>query len=182
MFSLLIFAVFLLLIISHYKPEPVLGVYQRGGPLAPLKQLLMFLLIKLNQSRGQRRPVGHSRAWLGLAAEDDITVMESPQRLLSHSLACDAVWFGGGGRDGTYLVISGARRPNNVLESMVFLHLPGLGLLEHSQHPGTARDQTEAQSGGWEGGGVSLTPLSPMKVWRIQFQAGWSTPRWFFMS
>ena len=170
MFSLIIFVVFLLLTLSHFKPPPILGVYQQGGPLSPLKQVLMFLLIKLNQRRAQHRAVGHSRAWLGLAAEDDISEMEKPQRLLSHSLACDAVWFGGGSRDGTYLVISGARRANNILESMVFLYLPGLGLLEHHQLPDTARPQSEAQSGGWEGGGVSLTPVSPMQAWRLQFQ------------
>ena len=170
MFSLIIFLMFLLLTLSHFKPPPILGVYQQGGLLAPLKQILMFLLIKLNQRRVKHRPVGHSRAWLGLAAEDDISVMESPQRLLSHSLACDAVWFGGGGRDGTYLVISGARRQKNILESMVFLYLPSVGLLEHHQHPHTAMAQSEAQAGGWEGEGVSLTPLSPMKVWRVQFQ------------
>ena len=170
MISVIVFVLLLLLIISQFMPAPILGVYQQGGLLAPLKQILMFLLIKLNQRRVQHRAVGHRQAWLGLAAEDDITMMESPQRLLSHSLACDAVWFGGGSRDGTYLVISGARRQNNILQSMVFLYLPGVGLLEHHQHPDTAMAQSEAQAGCWEGGGVSLTPVSPMQVWRLQFQ------------
>jgi hypothetical protein len=32
------------------------------------------------------------------------------QKLSDHPLAIDAVWFGGGNKDGVYLVISGARR------------------------------------------------------------------------
>ena len=51
----------------------------------------MFVLIRLNKRRAAHKAVGRDRAWLGLAAEDDITVMESPQPLVDHPLACDAV-------------------------------------------------------------------------------------------
>ena len=63
--------------------------------------------IKINKRRVENKAVGHKKAWLGLAAEDDISVMESPQPLVDHPLACDAVWFGGGSKDGTYIVMSG---------------------------------------------------------------------------
>ena len=97
------------------------------------------MLIRLNKRRAAHKAVGRDRAWLGLAAEDDITVMESPQPLVDHPLACDAVlttlppnslrhclnilvsqvWFGGSGEDGSSLVISGARRQHDILQSMV---------------------------------------------------------------
>jgi hypothetical protein len=32
------------------------------------------------------------------------------KKLSEHPLAIDAVWFGGGNKDGVYLIISGARR------------------------------------------------------------------------
>ena len=168
MLYIIICAVTALLVMSQLKPPPILGVYQQAGVLGLLKQVVMFVMIKLNKRRAQHQPVGHSQAWLGLTAEDDISVMESPQRLVDHSLACDAVWFGGGSRDGTYLVISGARRRNDVLQSLLFLHLPHVGLLEHHLHPETAMAQEG--SGGWIGGGVRLTPVRPMQLWRVTFQ------------
>ena len=171
MLSLIVFAVItLIFVMSFNKPKPILGVYEQAGSLGLLKQVFMFVMIKLNKRRVRQQPVGHGEAWLGLAAEDDISVMESPQKLVQHSLACDAVWFGGGSRDGSYLVISGARRKSNVLQSMVFLYLPEVGLLEHHLHPETALVQSESECGGWRGGGVSLTPTEPMKVWRVSYQ------------
>ena len=62
MISVIVFVLLLLLIISQFMPAPILGVYQQGGLLAPLKQILMFLLIKLNQRRVQHRAVGHRQA------------------------------------------------------------------------------------------------------------------------
>ena len=139
-----LFLLLLLLFLSKCKPEPILGIYEQAGPLGPLKQLLMYAVIKLNKRRVKHKAVGHGEAWLGLAAEDDISVMESPRPLVDHALACDAVWFGGAGRDGTSLIMSGARRKENILQSMVFINIPGLGLLRHVQHPETAMKQTEA--------------------------------------
>ena len=166
-----LFVIILLFFLSKCKPEPILGVYEQAGPLGLLKQLLMFAVIKLNKRRVKHKAVGHSDAWLGLAAEDDISVMESPRPLVDHPLACDAVWFGGAGRDGTSLIMSGARRKENILQSMVFVNIPGLGLLRHVQHPETAMVQTEEEAGqGWSGGGVSLVPEQPMRRWRLSFE------------
>lgn len=85
-------------------------------------------------------------------------------------LACDAVWFGGGSRDGTYIVLSGARRKNDILQSMVFVYLPGIGLLRHMDHPETAMKQVGEEKEGWSGGGVSLVPEEPMKCWSVNFE------------
>ena len=97
----------------------------------------MFCAIKLNK-RKSRKGVGNKDAGFGLKAQSDSNIMETPQPLQDHPLACDAVWFGGGNNEGVYLVISGARRKMNILQSMVFLHIPGIGLLRHENHPETA--------------------------------------------
>ena len=66
---------------------------------------------------------------------------------------------------------TGARRKNNILQSMVFLYIPGVGLLRHQNHPETAMKQTDDDQEGWSGGGVSLIPVEPMKSWKVKFQA-----------
>ncbi len=42
------------------------------------------------------------------------------QKLSDHPLAIDAVWFGGGNKDGVYLVISGARRKQRWMKDQVW--------------------------------------------------------------
>ena len=76
--------------------------------------------------------------------------------------------FTGGSRDGTYLIISAARRAGKIVQCIVMLHVPGLGLLQHSQHPDTAMLQEE-EDRGWVAGGVHLEPLQPMKRWSVKF-------------
>ena len=70
-----------------------------------------------------------------------IYIYLSFQDLGSSPLAIDAVLFTGGSRDGTYLIISAARRANKIVQCIVMLYVPGLGLMEHSQHPSTSLQQ-----------------------------------------
>ena len=49
--------------------------------------------------------------------------------------------YEGGSQDGTYLILAAARRANKVLQCILMLYVPGLGLLEHPQHPETAMTQ-----------------------------------------
>ena len=49
--------------------------------------------------------------------------------------------YEGGSQDGTYLILAAARRANKVLQCILMLYVPGLGLLEHAQHPETAMTQ-----------------------------------------
>ena len=56
-------------------------------------------------------------------------------------LAIDAVLFTGGSKDGTYLILSAARRQEKVVQCIVILFVPGLGLLIHDQHPDTTMIQ-----------------------------------------
>ena len=53
---------------------------------------------------------------------------------------------------------------------MVFIYIPGVGLLRHKNHPETAMVQTEDDQEGWSGGGVSLVPEEPMRRWSVKFE------------
>ena len=65
--ELFLFSIILLFFLSKCKPKPLLGVYEEAGPLGPLKQLVMWGVIKLNKRRVNHRAVGHREAWLGTA-------------------------------------------------------------------------------------------------------------------
>ena len=56
-------------------------------------------------------------------------------------LAIDAVLVTGGSSDGTYLILSAARRQDKVVQCIVMLYVPGFGLLIHEQHPDTTMIQ-----------------------------------------
>ena len=122
----LIFFASIIFILSKTKPDPIHGVYEQAGYLGIVKQIFMYIIIRyvtsiilkifmfvnirLRKRKVEHKAVGHNQAWLGLAAEDDISIMESPRPLVDHPLACDAVWFGGGSKDGTCIVLSGMKQ------------------------------------------------------------------------
>ena len=115
----------------------------------------MFLLMKLRRKSEESSDVGY-----GVKLTNDIKKLESVQvkakarafiipesrvkDLGSSPLAIDAVLFTGGSRDGTYLIISAARRAGKIVQCIVMLQVPGLGLLQHSQHPDTTIIQVGA--------------------------------------
>ena len=167
-YSILILTIMYLLL-AQSRPEPILGIYEQSYWLTWVKQLFMFVLIRINKRR-KENAVGNKDAGFGLKAHTDVSIMENPQPLQEHPLACDAVWFGGGSKNSVYLVISGARRKLGILQSMVFLYIPEIGLLSHENHPETAMEQSESEVGGWSGGGVNLVCVEPMKKWEVSFE------------
>merc|ERR1711892_481465 len=166
---LILTAIIVFLVLSRPGGEPIAGVYEQPGHFRWVKHVFMFIVIKLNK-RKSKNVVGNKDAGFGLKAQSDEAIMENPQHLQDHPLACDAVWFGGGNREGVYLVISGARRKENILESMVFVNIPGIGLLRHEKLPETAMVQGTEEADGWKGGGVMLEPIEPMKRWSISYE------------
>ena len=50
--EVILFVFVFLFFLSKCKPEPILGVYEQAGPLGPLKQLLMYIVIRLNKRPG----------------------------------------------------------------------------------------------------------------------------------
>ena len=141
--------IFLLLIscvfvwkVFFYIPKPILGVYSRPGRRGILKQIFIFLLLKWRKrsaSKESKDDVG-----LGVKANHNIKELESVKDLGPSPLAIDAVLFTGGSQDGTYLVLAAARRADKVVQCILMLRLPGLGLLKHVHHPDTTMIQVLA--------------------------------------
>ena len=48
------------------------------------------------------------------------------------------MFFSCGGKDGTYMIASSARRQLRMNNSILLLRIPGIGVLMHPKHPDTA--------------------------------------------
>ena len=107
-----------------------------------MKQIFIFLLLKWRKrsaSKESKDDVG-----LGVKTNHNIQELESVRDLGPSPLAIDAVLFTGGSQDGTYLVLAAARRADKVVQCIIMLRLPGLGLLKHVHHPDTTMVQVFA--------------------------------------
>jgi len=147
-------------------PKPILGIYSRSGKRGIFKQWFMYLLLKW---RKRSAGAGKKEVGYGLKMTEDINKLECVKELGPSPLAVDAVLFSGGADDGTYLVISAARRADNILQCIVMILVPGVGLFEHTQHPDTTMYQKEHENG-WVVNGIHLEPLEAMKKWKVQFE------------
>ena len=176
-------------------PSPILGIYSQPGHRGIIKQIFIYILLKLRKRSTENS--NDQDAGLGIKKTSDIGELESVKVVLSTMflndnnlcynchyntlmlllfkelgptpLAIDAVLFTGGAKDGTYLVISAARRANKVVQCIVMLHVPGVGLFTHAQHPDTTMIQ-ESDEKGWVVNGIHLEPLEPMRKWKVSFK------------
>ena len=167
--TLIIFSLTAIFILKIFfpVPKPILGVYSQPGPRGILKQIFIYILLKMRKISTKNK--NNDDVGLGVKKIHNIKDLESVKDLGPTALAIDAVLFTGGSSDGTYLIISAARRANKVVQCIVMLHVPGLGLLEHTQHPDTTMIQKENEDG-WVVNGIHLEPIEPMKKWRVQFK------------
>jgi len=148
-------------------PSPILGIYSQPGHRGIIKQIFIYILLKLRKRSTENS--NDQDAGLGIKKTSDIGELESVKELGPTPLAIDAVLFTGGAKDGTYLVISAARRANKVVQCIVMLHVPGVGLFTHAQHPDTIMIQ-ESDEKGWVVNGIHLEPLEPMRKWKVSFK------------
>lgn len=146
-------------------PRPLFVVYQQRGIWFWPKAALMFLIItrrRKNNTAGN----GNSGAGYGAKSKTDIRQLEVAQPLADHPLAVDAVLFSGGNKNGTYIVISCARRKLGVANMIVMIVIPGIGLLKLPKHPDTMVFQ---DGPGWVGEGLELVPVEPMRKWSVKY-------------
>ncbi|XP_064594937.1 uncharacterized protein LOC135461674 isoform X2 [Liolophura sinensis] len=151
-------------------PRPVNGVYSLPGTWYPIKYALFRLLMQLRrrQNASKAEVTSGDGAGYGMRSRSSPGDMDKPQDLSpEHPLAVDAVYFNGGDRNGTYLVAATARRHNNIVQTILLIRIPDVGLLEFPTLPETNLEGTHP--GEFAAGGLKLEAVEPMKTWKLTF-------------
>ncbi|KAK8406860.1 hypothetical protein O3P69_007428 [Scylla paramamosain] len=154
-----------LLLWSTTPPPRLLGVYSRPGFWYWLKVVIFYIIVKVRRwsnKTGSGAEVGY-----GVKARDNVELMECVQPLSDHPKAIDAVYFNGANESGHYLVVATARRPKGIINGLLFIRVPGLGLLQLPKMPDTMLFGDGEQ---FAAEGLRITPVKPMSVWKIQYE------------
>ncbi|KAL5011149.1 hypothetical protein ScPMuIL_013454 [Solemya velum] len=153
---------------SKSDPEPLCGIYSQPSKWYYPKYITFRLLLWLRkkQQKHASDDPGESAGY-GVKSKASSVDMDRVQELPDDQpKAVDAVYFNGGNESGQYIVAATARRQNNVVQTILYLRLPGVGLLELPSLPGTTLMSCGT---GFKAGGLELVPVTPMLLWRIKF-------------
>jgi hypothetical protein len=94
--------------------------------------------------------------------------MDCAQQLAEdHPKAVDAVYFNGANQDGWYFVAATARRHEGLVQTLLYIRIPGIGLLELPSLPDTSVKGDKEMV--YSAGGLVIEPVEPMKQWRLTF-------------
>lgn len=157
-----------LLLWSLTPPTRLLGVYSRPGCWFWPKVLIFFFFIKLRRWKDSRSSSkdGSEFAGYGVKSRRSPEMMECVQQLSDHPKAIDAVYFNAASENGHYFVAATARRPRGVINGLLYVRIPSLGLLQLPKMPDTMMFGDEEH---YAAEGLKITPLTPMTAWRIQY-------------
>lgn len=156
----------LIILIAYYSlrrdPEPFLGVYSQPGKWFWLKYSLFYTFVFL-------RRLGLAwNAGYGRKARDTLDELDDVQKLSDHPLAIDAAYFNGYSKDGFYFGAGVQRRPKGRVESLLFIRVPDVGILEWPFSPSTATVEAEPDTYSAQGGLRFIRRIA-MKSWRVTF-------------
>nr|XP_029728509.1 uncharacterized protein LOC115266418 [Aedes albopictus] len=145
------------------KREPVFNVYQLPGKFYYLKYFSMLLMLHMRKMKSVASVKNN---------ENSVLSLDEPQPLSSNEHAVDAVYFNGANSDTTWLVCGTARRKNNLVNGFLYLKIADFSdrLLVSPRLPDTCMWQTDDELGWYEAEGLRLTPVVPMKKWKIEYQ------------
>jgi len=163
------FLVFLMWAVMTTDPPPIAGVYRQPGKWYWLKYCAFFVLFHLRKWQNLRRKSvdGQDSGW-GMRSRSSVEDMDRAQPLpKDQPLAVDAVYFNGADRHGTYLVMATARRHHGLVQTLLYLRIPGIGLLELPSFPDTSLYTQKELS--YSAGGIEITPVKAMKHWKLSF-------------
>ncbi|XP_034241523.1 uncharacterized protein LOC117645431 [Thrips palmi] len=151
-------AVLAKLLLSPRDPEPVFGKYQQPGKWFWLKYVFMRIMLWLNKKRARTSADN---------AVHPLVDKERLQPLSDDPLAFDAIFFIACDMNGMYLIVGSERRHHNIINSPIYLLVPGLGLLKHKKLPDTCLFGATDDAYGAEG--IRIQPVEPLKTWRVEF-------------
>ncbi|KAK3863648.1 hypothetical protein Pcinc_030611 [Petrolisthes cinctipes] len=160
-------------------PPRILGVYSRPGFWFPVKLVFFYFLLRLRrlmgssgggegteEKEGEEKLVVGATAGYGVKSKPTVKMMECVQQLSEHPKAIDAVYFNAANSSGHYLVAATARRPQGVINGLLFIRIPNVGILQLPRMPDTLMFGDGDQFGAE---GLRITPVTPMVEWKIQY-------------
>lgn len=142
------------------EPEPIFGKYRQPGRWFWLKYIAMRLLLWIRNKK-------HINVDVDGQAVHPLVHKERMQTLGEHPLAFDAIFFMACSMDGTSLIVGSERRHHNVINSPIYVLIPGLGLLKHKKLPDTCLFGATNDAYGAEG--IRIQPIEPLKTWKVEF-------------
>ncbi|XP_067675175.1 uncharacterized protein [Haliotis asinina] len=152
-------------------PEPPVkcGIYVQPNKWYPLKYLVFRVLLWMRKRQNQnRKNASGEDAGYGMRSRSSPEDMDKVQILPpEHPKAVDAVYFNGGNKEGYFIVTATARRHKNLVQTIVLLRVPGVGLLMLPSMPDTS---LTGPGDSYSAGGLTMEVLEPMKTWRVAFQ------------
>eukprot|EP00093_Oithona_nana_P014392 14392.XXX_277811_278955_1 [CDS] Oithona nana genome sequencing. len=156
--TITIFALYWLVIANIKNPQPINGIYSQPGPFYWLKYWSFCLLMSLQRLRKSKQKV------------NNIEDLEKPILFEADNLlGNDSVFFiGSCVKSGLTFIVSTERRPQNVTYALVYVVTPSSEVWRANWLPYAKVKRENDQS--FSGGGISITPVEPMRVWTIDFQ------------
>lgn len=148
------------------SPPPVNAThpYARPSFFYPLKVIVFYCLVKFRKrTAGSEESAGY-----GAKSHNKEELMECPQTLHPSPKAINAVFFSGAAKEWG-VILAMERRPNRLTSVVVYLKVPNTGLLVPASHPDTVTFRAEDEENIFSAGGLSITPLIPMKSWNLQY-------------
>ncbi|XP_059177655.1 uncharacterized protein LOC131956986 [Physella acuta] len=161
-------------ILRNINEKHVPKIYVQPGFFYPLKyklfRIILWLRKRQNDNRLRRKQSAESAgAGYGIQSRNSPEEMDRLQQLSqNHPLAVDAVYFNGGNSDGVFLVAATARRHEGIVQTILYLQVPSIGLLELPNLPDTWLTSDSCESA-YAAGGLIITPIKPMEEWSISF-------------
>ncbi|CAL4064911.1 unnamed protein product [Meganyctiphanes norvegica] len=150
---------------ARSNTKKILSVYTTTNILYWPKVAIFYCLVSLRRWRASKN-AATSGSGYGVKSRTTPEAMECPQTLSDHPKAIDAVYFCSGSPEGIYLVAATARRPKGVINGVLFIRIPGVGLLELPRMPDTILFGNDEE---FSAEGLSLRCVKPMTEWQIKY-------------
>jgi len=159
------------------EPKKIFGIYSQPGKYFYLKAAFIYISIKLRKLKSLRNKtskpdssdVDSEQAGYGMRITKAFEDMERPVKFKEDdAMAIDAVFFSCGGKDGTYMIASSARRQLGMNNSILLLRIPGVGVLTHPKHPDTTLFTSTDKP--WHAEGLEIDMVEPMKQWTVKYE------------
>ncbi|XP_055591801.1 uncharacterized protein LOC129743713 [Uranotaenia lowii] len=150
---------FIIVYYFFYKSfeQPVLGIYKQCSKYSWIK----FVIAKVFLYLRKQKPIQST----------NIARLEQPQVLSENIHAVDAVYFNGCDSQLSWLVCGTARRRNRLVNGFFYLKIREFSdqLLISPKLPDTCLRQSPSEEGFFQAEGIKLTPVEPMKSWKIEY-------------